>query len=367
VDRWFGKAIVDIASLKIKKVSVPVLRGHNSDKIVGHSTKAWTDDSHLYVEGEVSNITEHGKEVIGLADEGFPWQVSIGIDSIRQEILEDEDQTAEVNGMTVKGPIRIWRDATVREISFVPFGADDRTAGIVMSDEDLQTEINKVITENNEGDNDMDKTELIIKLMQDERYSFTDEDKAMLEGLSETALEKMLEIPAVKEEDLKDKDAKIAELSAVVDTLKDNLSETTKTLDKEIDARMTAEITSELNDASVPGDMEKSVPVLLKLRKSDDTTYTEVMEMLKAAGTAVKAAGTFDERGVRTEEASSFSKSVDVYNKLQDLKKKIMEKDSNITENEAWRKTTRENRDLFKEYLSLREKETKNVKDDDVE
>jgi len=365
VDRWFGQAIVDIATMDATKLSIPVLRGHDDDKIVGHSTNVWKDDTHFYVEGEVSNSTAHGLEVIGLADEGFPWQISIGIGGMTREILEDDSQTAEVNGMSVKGPIEIWRNAKVREISFLPFGADNRTAGIVMSNEDLRAAIDKKINKN-KGEHKM-KAELIEKLLKDSRYTFTDADRTVLEGLSDAVGEQMLVEPVDHSQDLADRDAQIVTLTATVETLKTELATATASLANEVDARIKMEIRTELVDNCVPGDLDKHIETLLSLKKTDETLYESVLQSLKDAGLALKTAGIFTEEGIESHKPAGFLKSKDAYDKLQDLKKTLMDSKPEMKEQDAWRQVIRENHSLYKEYNDLREKETRRVKDDDVE
>src|SRR5262249_45544209 len=69
-------------------------------------------------------------EVIGLADNGFPWQASIGADVQRQEFV-DAGAQVKVNGRTFSGPLTVVRASTLREISFVPLGADASTSATV--------------------------------------------------------------------------------------------------------------------------------------------------------------------------------------------------------------------------------------------
>ena len=61
---------------------------------------------------------------------GFKWQASIGAQIDRQEVLKPA-QTAVVNGRLITGPALIARAATLKEISFVPFGADHMTLATV--------------------------------------------------------------------------------------------------------------------------------------------------------------------------------------------------------------------------------------------
>jgi len=137
---WGETIFIDIEGVQTAE-KLPVLREHDRRAIVGYGA-AFKEDSTLYIEGEFSKNTRDGREVLALADEGYPWQASIGIWFDKMEVLEDEKSKAEVNGRTVKGPAVIMRESRVREVSFVTLGADDKTAAIALSDECCGEDIN---------------------------------------------------------------------------------------------------------------------------------------------------------------------------------------------------------------------------------
>jgi hypothetical protein len=66
-------------------------------------------------------------KVTAPAKNGFEWQLSIGAITIRTEFVE-AGKTATVNGREVVGPVTISRETELKEISFVPLGADDATS-----------------------------------------------------------------------------------------------------------------------------------------------------------------------------------------------------------------------------------------------
>jgi len=125
VERWWGWLAIDLDGLTARD-KIPILKNHDRDKIVGYSNSTYTDQS-FFVKGRFSQVTDVSKEVKGLADEGFPWQASIGVQPLK--IIELERGAKEVvNGKTVRGPAQIWLESEVFETSFVPLGADDNTA-----------------------------------------------------------------------------------------------------------------------------------------------------------------------------------------------------------------------------------------------
>ena len=124
VDRWWGRLAIDIEGVQARD-NMPVLKNHHPDYIVGFTTQAYKDGS-FFVDGKFSAVTDSAKEVKGLAEEGFPWQASIGVYPTKILSLE-KDGTMDVNGKTVTGPAEIWVESVVEEVSFVPLGADSST------------------------------------------------------------------------------------------------------------------------------------------------------------------------------------------------------------------------------------------------
>lgn len=132
VVRWGWVTVIDIAGMKTEN-RMPVLREHYRDRVVGHG-QAFKDDNKLFVEGDFSEVTEDAKEVLALADEGYPWQASIGVWAKKIQTLE-AGASEVVNGIEVKGPADIWTESFVREVSFVTLGADEATAAIALAED----------------------------------------------------------------------------------------------------------------------------------------------------------------------------------------------------------------------------------------
>lgn len=135
---WGGDLIIDIAGIQTKE-KLPILREHARDRVVGFGA-AWSKE-HFYISGKFSENTPDGREVLALADEGYPWQASISVRALKVEELKDEKTRAKVNGQEVTGPLEIWRESKVGEVSFVSLGADDDTAAITMSDDKFDVEL----------------------------------------------------------------------------------------------------------------------------------------------------------------------------------------------------------------------------------
>ncbi|MBU4526563.1 MAG: Mu-like prophage major head subunit gpT family protein [Desulfomicrobium sp.] len=129
---YWGRFIIDLAGMRLAKAKVPALLNHDRRQIVGTIDRASADANGFHVTGAFSSVTDAAKEVLGLADENFPWQASIGVQALKIVQLA-RDATMEVNGQLVTGPCDVWTESSVFETSFCPFGADDDTAAISMT------------------------------------------------------------------------------------------------------------------------------------------------------------------------------------------------------------------------------------------
>jgi hypothetical protein len=129
---YWGKFVIDLQGITAAKEHMPALRQHDASRIVGTIDSTEAADTGFMAAGNFSTATADGREVLGLADEGFPWQASIGVQA--KKILEvGPGETHQVNGQEVEGPISVWMESEVFEVSFVPFGADDDTAAVSMA------------------------------------------------------------------------------------------------------------------------------------------------------------------------------------------------------------------------------------------
>jgi hypothetical protein len=124
---WFGSIVVDLAGVRVPSQHRPVLRQHDDEQIVGHTTAVNVTPQGIEIEGVFSGQAEHAAKVTEPAKNGFQWQLSIGATPVRTEFLE-AGESAEVNGREVSGPLTISRETELKEISFVPLGADGNTS-----------------------------------------------------------------------------------------------------------------------------------------------------------------------------------------------------------------------------------------------
>lgn len=127
---WWDPIIVDLGGVRVPSQHRPVLRQHDHNQIVGHTTAVKVTDAGIEIAGVFSGQPEHADKVTVPAKNGFQWQLSIGADPVRTEFVE-AGETVKVNGRDVTGPIVISRETELGEISFVPLGADGETSATV--------------------------------------------------------------------------------------------------------------------------------------------------------------------------------------------------------------------------------------------
>lgn len=131
------KVIFDLSSVAFKD-KMPFLLNHKVSDIVGHGTIA-IDNNQIKIFGKTAK-TEKGLEVAELSRDGFPWQLSVYIDP-KKVIRVKRGEKYSVNGKTVMGPIAIYKDSTIKEVSFTPMGIDSNTTAKVFSIDNDNKEI----------------------------------------------------------------------------------------------------------------------------------------------------------------------------------------------------------------------------------
>ncbi|MBU2051220.1 MAG: hypothetical protein KKH61_19910 [Gammaproteobacteria bacterium] len=151
---YMGNFAISVDGIQTKE-KMPVLREHARDRVIGHG-KAFKDNGALYVTGDFSKHTTDAREVLALADEGYPWQASVAVWPTKVQPLADEKSTVTVNGRDMSGPGEVWLESKVGEVSFVSLGRDDDTAAISLANdagEEVPVEI--VTSKKVEEGNDM--------------------------------------------------------------------------------------------------------------------------------------------------------------------------------------------------------------------
>jgi len=126
---WRFPVVVDLNGLAVRG-GAKVYLDHDRTARVGHIDGLETQNGTLHVSGLVSSTSPAAREVVADADNGYPWQASIGASVADVEFVR-EGQTANVNGREVAGPVNVARKSALVEVSFVGSGADDSTSAAI--------------------------------------------------------------------------------------------------------------------------------------------------------------------------------------------------------------------------------------------
>lgn len=125
----WGALVIDLASLALP-TPCPCLLNHEREDPVGVCTLAVSDNA-LLASGRLLDYGQ-GADVAMAADQGFPWQLSIHAEpGVVEEIQAGTAVT--VNGRDFSGPLTVFRQTRIRELSFTPTGYDYRTSAQVLS------------------------------------------------------------------------------------------------------------------------------------------------------------------------------------------------------------------------------------------
>lgn len=128
-EHWpFENLIIDVATLQVAKDKTPIFRDHLPSQVAGHG-KVSIEGSEVKINGKISKKSIYGQEILDLSEDGFEWEMSLGIYGGDFEEIEDE---VEVNGILMKKGV-ILRNGMLREVSVVALGADKETNAEVFS------------------------------------------------------------------------------------------------------------------------------------------------------------------------------------------------------------------------------------------
>lgn len=118
--------VIDLAGMTVPSV-IPIVFGHDYslEAVLGQGTG--TVGSQLVIDGAILSKGEAAAQVVQLGDDGYQWQASVGAD-VDEDYVVAEGDTAQINGQSFTGPLRIVKRSTLRECSFVTLGADAATA-----------------------------------------------------------------------------------------------------------------------------------------------------------------------------------------------------------------------------------------------
>lgn len=138
-DHWLAPVAFDLSTISIP-TPLPVLYCHEHEEAVGVVDSAEVGDGVKLLGALFSDVDECAKSISDKADRGFPWGLSLGI--IPGSIEEVSPGVSySLNGRNFTGPLTVFKNARVREVSFCSVAADQRTSTSVFSADSDQLSI----------------------------------------------------------------------------------------------------------------------------------------------------------------------------------------------------------------------------------
>jgi hypothetical protein len=128
---WSERVVIDLSGMKIEAGrKYGLLKDHGytyegSPRLGFFNAK--NDGKSLTIEGQMLDSNENARQLVADAKAGFPFELSIGAESIRTEYV-DAGAKVNVNGRDFLGPISVVRQSVLREGSIVELGADANTS-----------------------------------------------------------------------------------------------------------------------------------------------------------------------------------------------------------------------------------------------
>lgn len=120
---FHGDAVIDLATLKAPTKPIFALVNHDKNQRAGRLTLG-SDCTRIWIADGAFLPSAAGKQVSEEFAAGAPWEFSVGINADVRHF--DEPTRIEINGTTVTVDT-VFENARVREVSFVPAGADPHT------------------------------------------------------------------------------------------------------------------------------------------------------------------------------------------------------------------------------------------------
>jgi len=134
-DHWYWDDLaIDLKGMSFPASKFPILEDHDTSRKVAFTGKPVIADNSLSINPDTTQFldSEASQEFQTNSQKGFPYQASIyAKPSSVERVMKGE--SAEVNGMSVKGPASIWRKCEFREASVCVFGWDSRTQASAFS------------------------------------------------------------------------------------------------------------------------------------------------------------------------------------------------------------------------------------------
>lgn len=126
----FGPVAIDLRGLDVTDAAA-ILSDHRNELggILGQGYGA-IQKSQLFVEGQITPVTQSSKQVIALSKNGFKFQASVGVEIIKRKFLQPGERV-QINGRTLTAGetgLLIILKGRLKEVTICAMGCDRSTA-----------------------------------------------------------------------------------------------------------------------------------------------------------------------------------------------------------------------------------------------
>ncbi len=136
---WYGRFVIELASLQYHKERLPVDFNHNDYILIGYAENFRNTEEGLVAGGSLltdaeGETGEFARNIVTWIDGGIPMEASAAVD-LDAAVCETvpTGQTVEVDGVTHAGPITIFRNVPLVGLAACPHGADKFTRFTLLS------------------------------------------------------------------------------------------------------------------------------------------------------------------------------------------------------------------------------------------
>jgi hypothetical protein len=129
---WYWDNVVfDLSTMSVP-AKLPALIDHDRSARCGYVTASSIGNTDGLTVSGILLSNSHGSAVAEESDEGFPWQMSVHIEPGSVEEVLPGISTI-VNGRNLVGPLMVFKNSKISEVSFTATGWDSNTSAAAMS------------------------------------------------------------------------------------------------------------------------------------------------------------------------------------------------------------------------------------------
>lgn len=175
---YWGNVVFDLSSINVPD-KLPALLDHDRGQRCGYVTASAIEESNGFSVRGVLLDNPSGNAVALESDQGFPWQMSVHIEPSSVSEIAAGD-SANLNGRDIPGPLTIFKNSRIVEVSFTATGWDSNTSAAAMSRSG-----NSVCLTDKDDDMDLKKLQEQVEALESDKTALQASNAALQSQLEE--------------------------------------------------------------------------------------------------------------------------------------------------------------------------------------